>query len=195
MRANYCGFGGLVVAWGFMLRNEVGRIAAASVVVMVGVVVRIQRRSAIEVSWRIATRRRGQDRIVTVIVEAVGVWTIVVTRTRRHSVNHPRLVTRSVPAEAHWLEVFEGSEAIELIVQFIVRHHRIHPGGIGTIGRNGNRNPSDATRAHSHVLRAVTVAIVGIEVDIEIATISVVSDILNIIVDGDRIGIVGQHGL
>ena len=178
-----------------MLRDEVGRIAAASVVVMVGVVVRIQRRSAIEVSWRIATRRRGQDRIVTVIVEAVGVWTIVVTRTRRHSVNHPRLVTRSVPAEPHWLEVFESSEAIELIVQFIVRHHRIHPGGIGTIGRNGNRNPSDATRAHSHVLRAVTVAIVGIEVDIEIATISVVSDILNIIVDGDRIGIVGQHGL
>ena len=195
MRANYCGFGRLVVAWSFMLRDEVGRIAAIVVVVMVGVVVRIQRRSAIEVSWRIATRRRGQDRIVTVIVEAVGVWTIVVTRTRRHSVNHPRLVTRSVPAEAHWLEVFESSEAIELIVQFIVRHHRIHPGGIGTIGRNGNRNPSDATRAHSHVLRAVTVAIVGIEVDIEIATISVVSDILNIIVDGDRIGIVGQHGL
>ncbi len=177
-----------------MLRDEVGRIAAI-VVVMVGVVVRIQRRSAIEVSWRIATRRRRQDGIVTVIVEAVGIRTIVVTRTRRNAVDHPWLVTGTIPAEAHGLEIFKGSEAIELVIQFIVRHHRINPGGIWTIGRNGDRNPSDATRAHSHVLRAIAVTIVGIEVDIEIATISVVSDILNIIVDGDRIGVIGQHGL
>ena len=178
-----------------MIWGEVGRIAAASVVVMVGVVVRIQRRPAVEVSRRITTRRRRQDGIVTVIVEAVGARTIVVARTRRHPVDHPRLGARSVPAEAYRLEVFEGGEAVELIVQFVVWHHRVDPGGIWTVGRNGNRNPSDATRAHSHVLRAVAVAIVGIQVDVEIATIGVISDILNIIVDGDRIGIVGQHGL
>ena len=178
-----------------MIRGEVGRIAAVLVVVVVGVVVRIHRRSAFEVSRRIATRRRRSDRIVTVIVEAVGVRTIVVARTRRHTVDHPRLVVRTIPAEADRLEVFESGEAVESTVQFVVRHHRIDPGGIRTVGRNGDRNPSDTTRAYSHVFRAVAVAIVGIQVDIEIATIGVISDILNIIVDGDRIGIVGQHGL
>ena len=171
-----------------MIWGEVGRIAAASVVVMVGVVVRIHRRHVM------STRRRHR-RTVAVVVVAVLTGAIVVARTRRHPVDHPRLGARTVPAEAHGLEVFEGGEAVELIVQFVVWHHRVDPGGIRTVGRNGDRNPSDATRAHSHVLRAVAVAIVGIEVDIEIATISVVSDILNIIVDGDRIGIVGQHGL
>jgi hypothetical protein len=171
-----------------MLRDEVGRIAAIVVVVMVGVVVRIH-------GVRSGSTRRRHRRTIAVVVVAVFTRTIVVTRARRHAVDHPRLVTRSVPAEAHWLEVFEGGEAVELVVQFIVRHHRVDPGGVGAVGRNGDRNPSDATRAHSHVLRAVAVAIVGIEVDIEIATIGVISDILNIIVDGDRIGIVGQHGL
>ena len=178
-----------------MIRGEVGRIAAVHVVVVIRVVVRIHRRSALEVSRRIATRRRRSDRIVTVIVEAVGVRAIVVTRTRRHAVDYPGLGARSVPAEANGLEVFEGGETVELIVQFVVRHHRVDPGGIRTVGRNGHRNPSDATWAHSHVLRAVAVAIVGIKVNIEIATISVISNILNIIVDGDRIGVVGQHGL
>lgn len=110
-----------------MLRDEVGRITAIGVVVMVGVVVRIQRRSAIEVSRRIATRRRRQDRIVTVIVEAVGVWTIVMARTWRYAVDYPRFSARTVPAEADRLEVFKGGEAIELIVQFVVRHHRVDP--------------------------------------------------------------------
>ena len=178
-----------------MLRSEVGGIATVEVVVVVGVVVRIQWRSAVEVARRITTRRRRQDGIVTIIVEAVGVRAIVVTRTRRHAVDYPRLVVRTIPAEADGLKVFEGGEAVEFTVQFVVRHHRVDPGRIGTVGRDGNRNPSDAARAHSHVLPAVAVAIVGIEVNIEISTIGVVSDILNIIVDGDRIGIVGQHGL
>ena len=178
-----------------MIRGEVGGIATVHMVVVVGVVVRIHRRSAVEISRRIATRRRRQDGIVTVIVEAVVARAIVVARTWGHAVDYPRLGARSVPAEAHGLEVFEGGEAVELIVQFVVWHHRVDPGGVRAIGRDGNRDPSDATRAHSHVLRAVAIAIVWIEVDIEIATISVVSDILNIIVDGDRIGIVGQHGL
>ena len=178
-----------------MIRGEVGGIATVLVVVVVGVVVRIHRRSAVEVSRRIATRRRRHDRIVTVIVEAVGVRAVVVARTRRYAVDHPRFSARSVPAKAHRLEVFKNGEAVEFTVQFVVRHHRVDPGGIRTVGRNGDRNPSDTTRAYSHVFRAIAVAIVGIEVDIEITPISIVSDILNIIVDGDRIGIVGQHGL
>ena len=178
-----------------MIGDVVGGIATVAVVITVGVVVRIHRRSAVEVSRRIATRRRRHDRIVTVIVEAVRVRAVVVARTRRYAVDHPRFSARTVPAEAHRLEVFKSGEAVELIIQFVVRHHRVNPGGIRTVGRNGDRNPSDTTWAYSHVLRAIAVAVVGIEVDIEITTIGIVSDILNIIVDGDRIGIVGQHGL
>ena len=120
---------------------------------------------------------------------------IVVARTRRYAVDHPRLVVGSIPAEAHWLVVFEDGEAVEFTVQFVVRHHRIDPGGIRAVGRDGNRNSPDAARAYFHVLVGVAIAIIGIQIDVEIATVGVVSDILNIIVDGDRIGIVGQHGL
>ena len=110
-----------------MLRGEVGRIAAVVVVVLIGVMMRIQRRSAVEVSGRITTRWRRQDRIVAVIVEAVGRGAIVVTRTRSHAVHHPRLVVRAIPAEADRLEVLKGGEAVELVIQFVVRHHRIDP--------------------------------------------------------------------
>jgi uncharacterized membrane protein YsdA (DUF1294 family) len=54
-----------------MLRMIVCRIAAIVVVVMIGVVMWIQRRSAVEEAWRITTRRRRHDRTVAVIVEAV----------------------------------------------------------------------------------------------------------------------------
>lgn len=166
-----------------------------AVVVVVGVMVRIHRRSAIEVVRRIATRRRRQDRIVAVIVEAVGVRAIVVTRARRHAVDNPGLGVWPIPAETDRFKVFEGGEAEKLIIQFVVRHHRVDPRWIRTVGWDGNCNPSDATWANLHVLLGIAVTVVWIEVDIEIATISVVPNILNIIVDGDRIGIVGQHGL
>lgn len=101
------------------------RIAAIGVVVEVGVVVRIQRTHVVEVSWRIATRRRRSDRIVPVIVEAVRIGAMVVAHAWTDMDDHPGLVVVSVPAEAHRLEVFEGGEAEELVTQFVVWHHRI----------------------------------------------------------------------
>lgn len=178
-----------------MIRSVVGRITAIVVVVMIGVVMRIHRRSAVKITRRIATRRRRQNRIVAVIVEAVRRRAIVVTRTRSHTIDHPRLVVRSVPAKTYWFKVFESSEAVKLVVQFVVGHHRVNPRRIRAIGRDRDGNSSDAPRAHSHVLIGIAVTIVRIKVDVEIATIGVVSNILYIIVNGDRIGVVGQHGL
>jgi hypothetical protein len=187
---------GLVVTGSLVLGDEVGRIAAIAVVVAVCVVVRIHRRHVVRVTTvRTARRRRWQHRTVSIVVVAVVTGAIVVARTWSNMDDHPRLVAIAIPAEAYRLEVFEGGEAVELTVEFVVRHHSVDPGGIWTISRYADRNPSDTTRTYSHVLRGVAVTVVGIEIYVEITTISVISDILNIIVDGDRIGVVGQHGL
>ena len=186
----------LVVTGSLVLGDEVGWIAAIAVVVAIGVVVRIHRRHVVRVSTvRTARRRRRQHRAVAIVVVAVVTGTIVVARAWSHVDDYPRLVAIAIPAEAYRLEVFEGGEAVELTIEFVVGHHGVCPGGVWAVGRNADRNPSDATRAHSHVLRSIAVTVVGIEIDIEIATIGVISNILNIIVNGDRIGVVGQHGL
>ena len=173
----------------------VGRIATVVVMVVVGVVVRIQRLHVVEVTWRIATWRRRSDRIVAVVVEAVRVGAMVVARTRTDKDDHPRLVAVTVPAEADRSEVLEGREAIELAVQFVVRHHRIDPGGIRTVSRDRHCDSSDSAGADSHVLSAIVASVIRIEVDEEVSPISIVSYILDIIVHRDRIGVVGQHGL
>lgn len=158
---------------------------------------RIHRRHDVRMSGTrtVTGRRRRQHRTEAVVVEAEVAGTVVVTYARTDADNHPRLVVIAVPAETHWLEVFEDGKAVELVAQFIVRHHRVSPRGIRTVSRDGDLDPLDGTRAHSHVLGGIAVTIIGIEVDVEIATISVISNILNIIVDGDRIGVIGQHWL
>ena len=105
----------------------VGRVTAVVVVVCVGVVHRIDRVHAVEVSRRIATWRRRKNRIVAVIVVAVWAWTVVVARTRSHVDHHPGLVVVTVPAEAQRLEVLEGGEAVQLIAELVVRHDRVSP--------------------------------------------------------------------
>lgn len=115
--------------------------------------------------------------------------------TRTHAEDHPGLVAVSVPAEAHRFEVFKGGEAEELVTEFIVWHHRIDPRGIRTIGRDGNRYSLDSARADPHVLSGIPATIVRIEIDVEITPISEVSNVLDIIIDSDRIGVIGQHGL
>ena len=112
-----------------------------------------------------------------------------------HVNDHPRLVAIAIPAETHWFKVLKSGEAVKLVAKFVVRHHRVGPGRIRTVCRDAHGDPLDATRAYSHILSGIAMTIIGIEVDVEIATIGVVSYILNIIVDGDRIGVVGQHGL
>lgn len=105
----------------------VGRITSVVVVVCVGVVHRIERVHAIEVSRRIATWRWRKNRIVAVIVVAVIARTVVVTRTRTYVNHHPRLVVITVPAEADWLKVLECGEAEEFVSQLIVWHYRVGP--------------------------------------------------------------------
>ena len=178
-----------------MLRGEVGWVATVIVVVVVGVVVGIQRRSAVEVSRRIATRRRRSDRIVTVIVEAVGVRAIVVARARRHAEDHPRLVVRSVPAEAHGLEVFEGGEAVELIVQLVVGHDGVDHPSVETVERDVDGDSLDASGIHSDVFLGVVVAVVRVEVEGDITSIGVVADVLHVVVDRDRAVVIHHHGL
>ena len=86
------------------------------VVVVIGVVHRIQRMHAIVI---------GQ--IVAVIVEAVRMRAVVETWSWTDADDHPGLVAIAVPAETYRLEVFEDGEAIELTVKFIIRHHRVSP--------------------------------------------------------------------
>ena len=186
----------VVVTGNVVVGVEVGRITAVAVVITVGVVMWIHRRHVVRVrSMWCARRRRRHHRTIAVVVVAIGTRTDVVTRTGTDIDDHPRLVVITVPAEAHRLEVLEGGKAVELIVQFVVWHHRVQHRGIGAVSRDADRNPSDTTRAHFHVLVSVAVTVVRIQVDIEIATVCVISYILHIIVNGDRIGIVGQHGL
>ena len=105
-----------------MCRSVVGRIATVVVVVGIGVVVWIHRGHVVmRSSWR---RHR---RTVAVVVVAVVTGTVVVARTRRHVDDHPRLGVTTVPAEAYRLEVFEHGEAEQLIVEFVVWHHRVDP--------------------------------------------------------------------
>lgn len=134
-------------------------------------------------------------RTVAVVVVAVAARTVVVARTRSDVNHHPRFGARPVPVETDRLEVLEGGEAVELASQFIVRHHRIDPGRIRTVGRDRHCDSLDSTGADSHVLSAVVASIVRIEVDEEVSPISIVSNVLDIIIDSDRIGVVGQHGL
>ena len=93
----------------------VGWISAVAVVMCIGVVHRIQWVQSVIVSWRIAARRRRQDRIVTVVVVAVRSRTVIVTHTRSDMNHHPRLGVRPVPAETHWLKVLESGEAVKLV--------------------------------------------------------------------------------
>ncbi len=120
---------------------------------------------------------------------------MVVAGSWSHMNDYPRLVVIAIPAETHWFKVLESGEAVKLVAKFVVRHHRVGPGRIRTVSRDAHRNPLDATRAYSHIFSGIAMTVIRIEINVEIATIGVVSDILNIIVDGDRIGVIGQHGL
>lgn len=129
----------------------VGRIATIVVVMGIGVVVRIHDNVMWTSGTPTARRRRRQHRTITVIVVTVFTGTVIVTRTRSDVDDHPRLIAIAIPAEAYGLEVFESGEAIELVVQFVVGHHRVKHGGIWTVGRDGDCNPSDAACADLHV--------------------------------------------
>jgi hypothetical protein len=184
----------VVVTWDRLVGVMVGRIAAVVVVIVIGVVVRIHRRHVVRV-WTMARRRWWHHRAIAVVVVAVVARTVIVTRARTDVDDHPRLVAIAMPAEAHWLEVLKRGEAVELVTQFVVRHHRVSPGRIGTVSGDADGDSLDSTGADPHILPSIAIAVVGIEVEVDVTSVCVVSNILNIIVDGNRIGVVGQHGL
>lgn len=109
-----------------MIGVIVGRVATVIVVIAVGVVVRIHRRHVVRVTRAMAWRRRHR-RTIAIVVEAEVARTAVVADARSHLDHHPRLVAIAVPAETHWLEVFESGEAVEFVTQFVVWHHRVGP--------------------------------------------------------------------
>ena len=156
-------------------------------VVAVGVVHRIHRTRL--VTWR----RHG--RTVSVVVVAVVARTVVVARARPDVDDHPALVARSFPEEGDGLEVFKGGEAVELISHLIVRHDGEGVPLADTVGRNLDGNPLNATGAYFHPFLGITVAFVGGEVEADITPVGVISDILDVVVNGDRIVLVHHHRL
>ena len=174
----------------------VGRIAAVAVMIAIGVVGWIHRRQVVRMMVRTgARRRRRHHRTIAVVVVAVVARTMVVTRARTDFDDHPRLVAIAVPAEAHWLEVFEGGEAKELVTYLVIWHHRVHPRGIRTVSRDADGDSLNPTRADPYIFLCIVVSIVRIEIDIDITSVGVIPNVLHIIIDSHRIGIIGQHGL
>ena len=185
----------MVVTRDVMIGVIVGRIAAVAVVIAVCVVVWIHRRHVVWSVWVTARRRRRHHRTIAVVVVAVVTRTLVVADTGTYPDDHPRFVVTTIPVEAYRLKVLERGEAVKLTVQLVVRHHRVNPVWIHAIGRNAYGDSLDPTGRHPHALPGVVTAIVGIKIDVQVTSVGIISDILNIIVDGDRIGSVGQHGL
>lgn len=183
----------VVIARYLVVGVIVGRIATVIVVITIGVVVWIHRRHGVRVIRTKAWRRHR--RTIAVVVEAEVTGTVVDADARSHRNHHPRLVAITVPAETHWLEVLESGEAVKLITQFVVGHHRVGPRRIRTVCRDANGDPLDPTWTNLHPFTGIAVAVIGIEIDAHITSISIVSNILHIIVDRNRIGVIGQHGL
>ena len=109
-----------------MIGMIVSRIATVTVVIAVGVVVWIHRRHVVRVTRAMAWRWRHR-RTIAIVVEAEVARTGVVADARSHRDHHPRLVAIAIPAETHWLEVFESGEAVEFVTQFVVWHHCVGP--------------------------------------------------------------------
>ena len=140
------------------------------------------------------TRRRHR-RTITVVVEAIGARTVVVADARRYCDDHPALGARTIPVEGDGLEVFEGGEAVELVIQFIVGHDGEGEPSVDAVQWDVDFDSLDSTGIHSDVFLGVAVAVVRVEVEGDVTPISVVADILHVIDDRDRVVVVHHHGL
>ena len=158
----------------------------------VGVVSRVHRRRR---GGGTVARRRRHRRTVAVVVEAVVARAVVVADARRYRDDHPALIARTVPVEVNRLEVLEGGEAVELVVQLVVGHDGEGVPSVDAIQRDVNLDSLDATGIHSDVFLGVAVAVVRVEVEGDITPIGVVADILHVVDDRDRVVVVHHHGL
>ena len=168
-----------------------GRIAAVLVVIAVGVVLRVHRRRR-DIRTVIGRRHRRAE---SVVVEAVGAWTLVVGDARRYRDNHPAFGARTIPEEGEGLEVFEGGEAVELMVQLIVGHDGEGISSVDAVQRDVDLNSLDSAGIDFDVFLGVTVAVVRVEVERDVTIIGVVADILHVVNDRDRVVVVHHHGL
>lgn len=171
-----------IVSWHVTFWVMVGRITAIAVVITVGVVHRIHRGHGVRarsVTGCVTSRRRRRDhRAIAVIVVAVIAGTGVSMDSWTDVDNHPWLVVIAIPAESQWLEVLKGGEAVQVVAQLVVRHHRISPRRVRTISGDRNRHSLDPTRADSHVFLGVVITVVGVQVEVDVSFIRVITDIL-----------------
>lgn len=165
----------------------VGRIAAVVLVVAVGVVPRVHRRRH--------SRAVAVMRTIAVVVVAVGAGTIVVARAGTYVDDHPALVARPFPEEGDRFEVLESGKAVQLVVQFVVGHDGEGMTLAYAVGRDVDGDALDASGAYFDPLRGVVVAVVRVHVEVNAASVGVVANVLNVVVDGDGVGVVNHHGL
>ena len=158
--------------------------------VAVGVVHRVHRGRH---SRTVAGRRHRRTEAIVVV--AVGAGAMVVADARSDVDHYPRFGARTMPAEADGLEVLEGGEAVELAANRVVRHDRVGEVTVDAIGRNLNGDSLDAAGTNLYVFLGIAVAVVRIEVDADVPSISVVAYILHVVVDRDRVVVVHHHGL
>ena len=112
---------------------------------------------------RIHRRRRGaravagrrHRRAIAVVVVAVDARAVVVADARRHRDDYPAFSARTVPEEVDGLKVFEGGEAVELVVQFVVRHDGEGVPSVDAIQRDVDLDSLDSTGIHSDVFLGV----------------------------------------
>ena len=139
--------------------------------------------------------RRRHRRAVAVIVEAVCARTVVEADARRYRDDHPAFGARTIPEEGDGLEVFEGGEAVELVVQLIVGHDGEGEPSVDAVQRDVDLDSLDSARIDSDVFLGVAVAVVRVEVEGDITPIGIVANVLHVVVDRNRVVVIGDHGL
>lgn len=164
-----------------------GRIASVVVVIAIGVVHRVHR------MWLVTRRRCHWTE--TVVVVAIAARTMVVVRARSYVDDHPALSARTLPKEGDRFKIFKGGKAVQLVAHLVVGHDGEGVSLADTVGRNLDGDSLDAPRAYFYPFLGVAVAFVGVEIEANAASIGVVANVLDIIVDCDGIGVVGHHGL
>jgi hypothetical protein len=100
-----------------------------------------------------------------------------------------------MPAEADGLEVLEGGEAVELAAYRVVRHDRVGEVTVDAVGRDLDSDSLDATGTDLHVFLGIGEAVIRIEVDADVTSVGVVANVLDVVVDRDRVVVVHHHGL
>ena len=176
-------------------RSVSARIPTIVVVIVIGVVMRIRGRKRAWSRSRTKAGGRRHRRHETVVVVAVIAGPRVEARTWRQDRHYPSRIARAVPREADWLKVLKRGEGVQVVAHFIVRHNRINDGWIQPIGHNVEGDSLDLARADLHVPVGVFGAVIGIEVDADISLIGIVSNVLHVVIDRDRVVVIHYHGL